>query len=154
MIVHEPVLLGEGLLTWPPAERELGRFGTVSLRRPDTHTYLQFDGRLIGQVIELAFTVTRLRLAAAQPDPRLGVTSEEPTVGEEIGLGIGAMFILDLPGLGPAAVGVLPTEQCLRPVDWLDPAALYKGQNQYGRLIAHPYAGRRPAPYRKTPVPA
>jgi hypothetical protein len=69
-------------------------------------------------------------------------------------LGVGALFILDLPGQGPVAVGVLPTEQRLRPVDWLDPAALYKVHNQFGRLIAHPYAGRRPAPHRRAPVPA
>lgn len=149
-----PVLLGEGLLTWPPAERELGRFGTVSLRQPQTHSHHQFDADLAGHIVRLTFTVTAVRTAVLQPHPRLGITPETPRQGEAIDLGIGALFVLDLPELGPIAIGVLPTEQRLRPVHWLDPAALYKAQNQYGALTAHPYRGqRRPAPY-PTPAPA
>ncbi|MCH7229994.1 hypothetical protein L0U85_03840 [Glycomyces sp. L485] len=154
MSFDAPVPLGKGLLTWPPAERELGRFGTVSLRKPETHLYRQFDADLVGQTVRLAFTVTAVRVAALQPDPRLGVAPQPPRAGEEVDLGIGVMFVLDLPRRGPVAVGVLPTEQRLRPVDWLDPAALYKAQNQYGQLTAHPFRGQRgPAPSR-TSVPA
>lgn len=154
MSFDAPVRLGKGLLTWPPAERELGRFGTVSLRQPETHVYHQFDADLVGQIVRLAFTVTAVRTAALRPDPRLGIAPEAPRAGEEIDLGVGALFVLELPGLGPVAVGVVPTEQRLRPVHWLDPAALYKAQNQYGMLTAHPYRGqRRPAPH-MTPAPA
>lgn len=149
----KPIELGTGVLTWPPAERELGRFGTVSLREPNAHQLRPFETAAAGEVVRLAFTVAVVRSAMLPPNRHLGIEPQTPYVGEEIDLGIGVLFVLDMPGLGPVAVGVLPTEQRLRPDQWLDPAALYKAHNHLGYLVAHPYRGRRPSP-NPTPAPA
>jgi hypothetical protein len=151
--VDQPVELGNGILTWPPAERELGRFGTVSLRQENTDQLRRFDTAPAGEIVRLAFTVAVVRAPALPPNRHLGIAPAVPRLGEEIDLGVGLLFILDLPGLGPVAVGVLPTEQRLRPDQWLDPAALYKAHNQNGYLVAHPYRGHRPSP-QPTPAPA
>jgi hypothetical protein len=151
--IEQPVLLGEGILTWPPAERELGRFGTVCIRQANTNQLRRFDTAPVGEIVRLAFTVEYVCVEGPPPDRHLGIEPQTPCIGEEIDLGIGLLFVLDLAGLGPVAVGILPTEQRLRPDQWLDVAALYKAQNQSGHLTAHPFRGRKPAPY-PTPAPA
>jgi len=151
--IEQPVQLGEGILTWPPAERELGRFGSICLRQANTNQLRRFDTAPAGEIVRLAFTVEYVRAAILPPNEHLGIEPTTPCLGEEIDLGIGILFVLDLSGLGPVAVGILPTEQRLRHDQWLDPVALYKAHNQSGRLTAHPFLGRRPAPY-PTPAPA
>jgi hypothetical protein len=129
----------------------------VSLRAPHTlDQFHRFDDalRAVG-VVRLSFRIVQVRNAVPDPPEQLRLGAlETPCVGDDIDLGIGALFTVDLAGHGPVAVGVLPTEQILRPDLWLDPAALYRSQHQLGVLTAHPYrAVRRPAPY-PSPAPA
>jgi hypothetical protein len=151
--IEQPMILGEGILTWPPAERDLGRFGTVCLRTPNTNQFARFDNALDGAVVRLSFTVTYVRAVTMAPPTRLGISEVgQPGIGEEINLGIGALFTVDLEEYGPIAIGVLPTEQRLRPDQWLDVTSLFRAANQLGHLTAHPFRGHsRPSP---NPAPA
>ncbi|GAB4001339.1 hypothetical protein GCM10029992_36540 [Glycomyces albus] len=151
MQIFEPLVLGEGILTWPPGEREINRFGTVCLCLPGQHDLVSFDRQLSGAIARLAVTVTEVRAPALPPDRYRRLAPSIPRCGEQIDLGVGALFILDRPRLGPTAIGVLPTEQRLRPEEWMDPVALYRAQNHEVRLTAYPFNGRRSD---QTPVAA
>jgi hypothetical protein len=136
----EPLVLGEGVLTWPPEERLLGRFGSVSLNLGDDR-YATFPDVPIGALARLSVTVLSVRLALLQPDPIRQLAPTTPEAGEEIDLGIGLVFRPDIAGQGHVAVGLVPLPAYWRGNEWLSPTALYRAHNHLVRLTLHPYLG-------------
>lgn len=131
--------LGEGILTWMPAERELGRWGSVSLRI-DGNEFAVFRDLPVGMQVRLSATVLQVRHVVLPPDPTRGLQASTPHVGERIELGSGLLFAPDLAGLNaPIAVGIAPPPGQWRAHQWLSPTALYRAHNHRVRLEIRPY---------------
>ncbi|WP_335989855.1 hypothetical protein [Glycomyces sp. MUSA5-2] len=133
------LLLGTGILTWPAAERDLGRYGTVSLRpEADSFDLARFTlGDWDGMYVRLHATVTALRWPVMPTDPLLGVGPRAPEVGRTYPLGAGALFVLDRTEAPGYAVGTVPTGPVPRPTRWLDVQRLYDLHNHIVSLEAH-----------------
>jgi hypothetical protein len=126
-------LLGEGPLTWLPAERRTDRYGSVvlaslhetgpwpSLIREDVAR--QFNGR----VGELIAVVKIVRKSSHCGDLFRGLYPRPQEVGKIIVLGRGRLFVepwMD----GGVLVGLRPEDG--RKTDWLDPQSLYDAHDQ------------------------
>lgn len=135
-----PLVLGEGVLTWPPEERLLGRWGSVGLDLGNGH-FAVFEGLPISALARLSVTVLEVRGPLLRPDPVRQLAPTPPEVGEEIDLGIGCVFRPDLAGRGKVAVGLAPLAEYWRANEWLSPSALYRAHNHLVRLTLHPYLG-------------
>jgi hypothetical protein len=135
-----PLALGEGVLTWPPKERLLGRFGSVGLKIGNDR-YATFPDVPIGELARLSATVLDVRATMLAPDPVRQLAPTVPDLGEEIDFGIGLVFRPDIAGQGHVAVGLVPLPQYWRGNEWLSPTALYRAHNHYVRLTLHPYLG-------------
>lgn len=135
-----PFDLGEGVLTWPPEERLLGRFGSVGLDLGGDR-YATFTDAPIGALARMAATVLEVRQALLRPDPVRQLEATTPDEGEEIDLGIGWVFRPDITGQGHVAIGLAPLAQYWRGNEWLSPTALYRAHNHHVRLTLHPYRG-------------
>lgn len=136
----EPLVLGEGVLTWPPEELTLGRWGSVGLDLGNGR-FAVFEDVPISALARLSATVLEVRGALLRPDPARQLAPTPPEVGEEIDLGIGCVFQPDLAGRGKVAVGLAPLAEFWRANEWLSPSALYRAHNHYVRLTLHPYRG-------------
>jgi len=135
-----PLVLGEGVLTWPPEERLLGRWGSVGLDLGDGQ-YATFPNVPIGALARMTATVLQVRGALLRSDPVRQLAPTTPEAGEEINLGIGCVFQPDLAGRGKVAVGLAPLAEYWRANEWLSPTALYRAHNHLVRLMLHPYLG-------------
>lgn len=132
--------LGEGILTWPPEERTLGRFGSVQLSLGDDR-YVSFRDAPVGALARLTATVLQVRHAVLADDPIRQLKTTQPAWGEEIELGIGWVYQPDLSGRGLIAIGLAPLAKYWRGNEWLSPTALYRAHNHRVRLELHPYRG-------------
>jgi hypothetical protein len=133
--------LGEGILTWMPEERVLGRFGSVSLLI-DEHQYAVFHKLPLGAQARLSATVLKVRHTILPPDPSRGLQPSTPHVGERIELGTGLVFAPDLSGqTALVAVGIAPPPSQWRIHRWLSPTALYRAHNHLVRLELRPCPG-------------
>lgn len=133
--------LGEGILTWIPEERALGRFGSVSLII-DGNQYAVFRDLPIGAQARLSATVLKVRHTTLPPDPARGLHTSTPHVGERIELGTGLVFAPDLSGFAePIAVGIapFPLPGQWRAHHWLSPTSLYRAHNHVVRLELQPW---------------
>ncbi|MCD0444284.1 hypothetical protein LO763_11690 [Glycomyces sp. A-F 0318] len=135
-----PLVLGEGVLTWPPEEQRLGRFGSVSLK-VGTDQYATFPDVPIEALARLSATVLVVCEAVIAPDPVRQLAPTLPEQGEEIDLGIGLVFRPDIAGQAHIAIGLAPIAAYWRGNEWLSPTALYRAHNHYVRLTLHPYRG-------------
>ena len=136
----KPLVLGEGVLIWPPEELQLGRWGSVGLNLGNGN-FAVFEDMPIGALARLSVTVLQVRSARLRPDPVRHLAPTTPEEGEEIDLGIGCLFQPDLLGRGKVAVGLAPLAEFWRANEWLSPTALYRAHNHYVRLTLHPYLG-------------
>lgn len=130
----DTTVLGRGVLGWPAEERHSDRYGLIHLNAiPDTahFTPASFDSAPVGAHGRLVAVVLETR-----PSPHIGdfgraVGPAMPTVGEEITLGAGTLFVVPW-RWGFSLVGVKPDED--RSHDWMDPAALFRCHHQTVRL--------------------
>ncbi|MEU6858499.1 hypothetical protein AB0B28_06460 [Glycomyces sp. NPDC046736] len=135
-----PLVLGEGVLTWPPEERLLGRWGSVGLDLGDGQ-FAVFKDVPIGALAKMTATVLKVRTTLLRPDPVRQLVPTTPALGEEIELGIGQVFQPDLAGRGNVAVGLAPLAEFWKANEWLSPTGLIRGHNHLVRLTLHPYRG-------------
>jgi hypothetical protein len=139
-VLNTRFVLGEGILTWPPEERTLGRFGSVQLSLGDGR-FANFASAPVGALAEMTATVLNVRHAVIPVDPVRQLAPTLPACGEVIKLGIGWVFQPDLSGLGVIAIGLAPIAEFWRGNEWLSPTALYRAHNHHVRLELHPYRG-------------
>lgn len=160
--VKDAVILGEGVLVWPSAERQYDRYGCVSLKAtPDedsAHARLSVES-VVGRQGRLIAEVTNTREPVHIGDQFRRFFPARPDVGELIELGNGTCVIGNygdihetdrtcegaaplvklnegLPGNEPVVVGCRPA--CDRRIDWLNPRALYRCHHQTVRLYFVP----------------
>lgn len=133
----EPIILGEGRLSWPSSERVSDRYGTVMLMVDgdsfvEPSGYRSIDQSIVGQRGSLIAEVLETRESSHIGDFFRGLFPETPTVGERIVLGTGTASI-EKASWGPVdLVGLRPDEY--RQSDWLDPKAMYRCHEQTVRL--------------------
>lgn len=130
-------ILAEGRLTWPPEERTLGRFGSVSLYQGQNR-FSEFTAVPAWPMARMWVSVLDVYPAVLPPDPHRRLEPTVPEVGEEIELGMGHLFLPDLGLRGPIAVGLAPLAEYWRPDAWLSPTALYRAHNHHVRLLIAP----------------
>jgi hypothetical protein len=126
--------LGQGVLGWPAEERHADRYGLIHLSAvPDTANFtpVPFNTAPVGAHGHLVAVVLETRPSPHIGDLSRGVGPCTPTVGEQITLGIGTLFVVPW-RWGFSLIGVKPDED--RHHDWMDPAALYRCHHQTVRL--------------------
>lgn len=132
------MLLGTGVLSWHPDERRIDRYGTVHLNStPDdtAFTPVLFDAAPVGTHGQLVAVIVATRPSFHLGDHARGLGSQPATVGAEITLGAGTLFVQESE-FGHAEIGVRPDDG--RDDAWLDPAALYRCHGQVVRLELRP----------------
>jgi hypothetical protein len=136
--LRSTIVLGEGILTWPPEERTLGRFGSVQLAH-GADQYVSFRDAPVSSLACMTATVLKVRHATLPVDFVRKLAPTLPQWGEVIELGIGWVFQPDLAGRGVTAIGLAPPAEYWRGNEWLSPTALYRAHNHHVRLELHPY---------------
>jgi hypothetical protein len=127
------IKLGEGVLNWHRFERQTDRYGSVHL---DGHTdeSVSMAAAPVGTRGDLVATILKTRHSGHIGDLFRGIGPSTPTVGEEITLGTGTLFVETSDSLD--SIGVKPDDD--REYDWLNPEALYRCHNQTVRLELRP----------------
>jgi hypothetical protein len=130
-------LLGTGVLTWTPYERQSDRYGFVYLVKEGGNSLA--DGpfpSLVDPAIAAKFlhahgdliaVVKTARESTHIGDFARGVFPRKPEVGQIIVLGKGQLITAQAPD-GGIGVGLKPSDG--RPTDWLDIRALYDAHEQ------------------------
>ncbi|MBB5157445.1 hypothetical protein [Saccharopolyspora phatthalungensis] len=141
----DTVVLGTGRLYWDSDERRTDRYGTVCLTRATrdhTPDLVTFDAAPVGMHGHLVAVVLATRPSPHSGDWARGLYPSTPTVGEEISLGPGRLF-LAASHHGNTNIGVKPDDG--RDRDWLNPTALYRCHSQTVRLELPPTTQTTPA---------
>lgn len=138
-------VLGEGVLSWPRAERITDRYGVVYLGIWDgrsrhelggvaTQGSVHLEESVAGQRGSLVATVLEARKSGHIGDLFYGVFPTTPEAGERITLGAGTLFFKGLEEDGETyhMVGLRPDDG--REYHWLDIRALYRCHEQTVRL--------------------
>jgi hypothetical protein len=136
-------VIGEGVLTWHPHERQTDRYGAVFLMTGgdslhELSGYVPIpDDAPVGLPGRLVAEVTATRQSTHIGDLFRGLYPQTPEVGERIVLGEGRLFChtVEREHSHPVieAVGLAPEDD--RDTDWLDPQALYRAHEQTVRLV-------------------
>lgn len=131
-----PHVLGHGMLTFHPEERQTDRYGCVFLM---DRTLLSFVKLEIPNHDGSGVVLGKLRavILALHPHNHPGdvfhkIVPEVPEVGECIELGVGRFFTGGVEVSHPFLAGVFPNP--MRPTFWLNPWNLYKCFQQEVRL--------------------
>lgn len=131
-------LLGTGVLTWVPFERQSNRYGSVYLIKEGANS-LSVDGpwpslideaivnTFIGLAGDLIAVVKIARDSTHDGDHFRKVYPRKPEVGQIIVFGKGRLFRTPGPD-GGVGVGLRPEDG--REMDWLDIRALYDAHEQ------------------------
>jgi hypothetical protein len=141
------ILLGSGVLSWPASERRSDRYGVVGLAS-DASPEARFLPLVLCRATRrrgaLLVEIVTTRASHHVGDLFHGFFPSTPTVGEEIGLGVGTLFyetaerevITATPTQTCCYVGLKPSEE--RAHFWLDPPALYRCHDQTVNLYFIP----------------
>jgi len=140
------ILMGTGIVGWPVAERESGRYGYIALYpNMDPKAKALYFKRLEYEVGTLGAVVIHTRKKESSGDLKRGFIPTIPEVGSKFILGKG---ILWSPGYvkfkskgDPRCLGLKPIINELQPKDWLDPKVLYKIVNQTCKIYFIPDMG-------------
>lgn len=147
-----PVVLGQGVLSWPTAERQSDRYGSVTLFNNPGSGQLDcvtWNNVPEGATGTLVAHIVETRESHHIGDFFRGIFPSTPNPGERIVLGTGTLFRESR--YGTDSVGLRPADG--RDDDWLDPRALYRCHDQTVRLEFEP-AGTTQKPRRPGPAPA
>ena len=140
------ILMGSGVVSWPPTERESGRYGFITLYSGVRKESRQlFFKRVIPEYGKLGALVTETRIFKSSGDLKRGFKPTVPNRGDKFILGVG---ILWYPGSeknksinnkgDPRGLGLRPIIDEIIPRYWLDPEILYKIVNQTCRIFFIP----------------
>lgn len=150
------VVLGQGVLGWPPIERQSGRYGTVLLINLGTlhlnpDAAVSFATAPVDTYGCLVAVVLAARPSRYRGDTARGFATATPAVGETITLGVGTLFTetmvieaFGVVGNTVNRVGVRPDDG--REIDWLNPGALHRAHDQIVRLEWRPDTDRTGGP--------
>jgi hypothetical protein len=130
----DTIVLDRGALNWHPDERRIDRYGTVHLNStPDGRAFtpVLFDAAPVGTRGRRVAVIVATRSSFHLGDHVRGVGPNPATVGAEISLGAGKLFVQESE-FGHAEIGLRPDDG--RDEAWLDPAALYRCHGQVVRL--------------------
>lgn len=116
--------IGRGVLNWRCHERITDRYGAVHLSQDrDGEELLYWSKALMGRRGRLLAIVRETRPSRHIGDFFRGFQPQRPSIGEELALGNGTVFLEHR-----TEIGLRPDDG--REHDWLDPRALYRLHEQ------------------------
>src|SRR5581483_2436230 len=128
-------LVGRGIFGWDSSERRTNRYGAIHLSngpysgpdRAEVFHNREALGRAFGMKVRLTVKVVESRKSTHVGDQALKISPSQPSVGEEIDLGVGDLD-LEQGYDGTPDIVLQPGDR--RKELWIDPRKLYRLHDQ------------------------